>query len=183
MKYKQSTIETITSLLSQAFPSGQCFKKKNDIDSNFYKLLRGLGSTYTWMANVIEDYVNNEINIYTCDKNLDRWEKSVSMPDDCMFGYGDKEKIRKEIVLRFRKKRTQTLADFNEVLSWLGISATISQIYPTFVYTLPILLYDATSVGLIKITYTGDKDDEFSFLKCLFDGILPAYLSFLIEKG
>jgi len=66
--------------LANYLPNGIAWSAKNEIESNFRKLLNGLGYEFQNIENNI-DYLKRELNIFTTVDFIDYWERAYGIPD------------------------------------------------------------------------------------------------------
>jgi hypothetical protein len=66
--------------IASDLPNGNAWAAKNMITKGIYSLVYGCAGVYILIRNMIET-LSVEFNLYTSDTELDKWEKSVGLPD------------------------------------------------------------------------------------------------------
>lgn len=92
----------MTKILSDFLPSGRVWDKKNNPESNIYKLLASLAFVYQAVQESIQ-WLINETNVKTTTDLLSNWERSVGLPDDCVSTDRTLDQRREAVVSRLRK--------------------------------------------------------------------------------
>lgn len=127
--------ESIRILLTKFLPNGKFWDAKRFSNTNLYKLINALSDEYKRVKDLLYSIVNNR---YVDDTELllERWEKDLQIPDDCLPLADTISERQKNILLKYTAKGIQTEEDFVELASKLGFTITITPLvqfaYPPY---------------------------------------------------
>lgn len=127
-------------LLIKAFPTGRVWADKSNTDSDFGKLILALSKEFFASSAFIEK-ISKELDINQTVDLIERWEKSVGIPDDCFTGEEDLPTRRMNVLQKLTNfGGVQTKQDFIDLAALYGFSIAISSIGSGFVFPLPFPL-------------------------------------------
>jgi len=170
------------------FRSDKLFIAKNKNGSNLRKLIIALSREIERFENKLQE-VWNGYDFLNDENMLDRWEKALGIPDDCIKLSDDNKKRGENIILKLSCLGASTASDFELIASLMGFEIEVldGKTALTFPYEFPILFskqdYKFTTVININSNYNSGFpytfpiefiEDESYRLKCLFKKLMPS---------
>ena len=186
-------------LLAAHLPEGGVFDAARKGDTNFRKLLIGLG-VELYRLDVALYLVCNELDPFTTTDLLPEWERSVGIPDLCLKNTGSLEQRRQQVLLKLRGFRVQTAQDFIDLAAIFGETVQIEPgsvrgVYP-MVY--PVVYYPTGKAArftmivhfplIVPDAYPFRYPFPYRFgrngvIECLFRKIRPANVDIKFSYG
>ena len=135
------TNEEQAEVLSSYLPTNDLFGKKNDLTSNFRRLLLGLSPEFRRVRDVIRT-IRNEYFPETTTNFIENWERQLNIPDDCIDVSADIEERRKNVMLKLNGVNISTNKEIENMLAAAGIEAKVQNALDicTLPLTLPFIL-------------------------------------------
>lgn len=129
-------------LLAAHLPEGGVFDAARKGDTNFRKLLIGLGLEL-YRLDLAIYIVCNELDPFTTTDLLPEWERSVGIPDLCLKNNGSLQQRRQQVLLKLRGFRVQSSQDFIDLAAIFGETVQIEPGSIRGVYSAkyPVLYY------------------------------------------
>lgn len=134
--------ENQADILADHLPIGGVFDAARKDDTNFKKLLIGLGIEL-YRLEVAIFLVCNELDPFTTAQLLPEWERSVGIPDLCLKTNKSLEERRQQVLLKLRGFRVQNVQDFVDLAAIFGERIIIEQGADRGVYPMcyPVVYY------------------------------------------
>lgn len=194
--FKTPTLDDTAEFIADHLPQGRAWDKKNDEDSNIYKLIKSLGAAFNNIQNQIENLAT-EFNINLTNDLLPDWETSVGLPDTCTQDLTELEDRRQEVINRLKKVPVVTLAEMQALVDSLrtvipgtnffeyeleltleGIEVADVELIPgtdfyTFEYELEMTLQSGYSERFVLVVRT-EAGTDLSRILCVLRKVNPA---------
>jgi len=197
-----ATEEDAGRILADHMPQGRAWDKKHFQGSNLNGLVRGLSSNFQSVQEKIFELVQ-EFDINNTVGFLDEWEKSVGIPDECIFQFTTISERQQRVIQRLRKTPIVTLAELQDYIDSFFPDDTITLSNGTaltsFEYDFEVdFLGDINDKFIIKADVETESNVfgsefeygfEFEFsggpntflLECLLRNVIPANVAILIN--
>ena len=177
----------------QFLPTGKAWDAATDTDRNMGKFFRGLGVEF-YRLELLLQTLNREGDINQTVQLIREWETAVGIPDDCFGISADIATRRKQVLIKLRNIRIQTVQDYIDLAAEFG---TTIQVFPG----VPTGFGGTTKEKKFSITIDLPSDaggqvfpfnDKFpipftsqinSSLQCLFDKVKPANVRIVYRFG
>ena len=141
---KTRTTQEQADVLASYLPDNAIFVEKNNLDSNYRKLLNGLALEFKRLRNVINS-IRSDFFPENTTEFIENWETQLNIPDDCIDISTDISERRNNVMLKLNGVNATTKEDFEAMIAAAGIDATISNAVDqaSLPLTLPFLLVDS----------------------------------------
>jgi uncharacterized protein YmfQ (DUF2313 family) len=141
---KTRTTQEQADVLASYLPDNAIFAEKNNLDSNYRKLLNGLAVEFKRLRNVINS-IRSDYFPENTTEFIENWETQLNIPDDCIDVSTDITERRNNVMLKLNGVNATTKEDFEAMIAAAGIDATISNAVDqaSLPLTLPFLLVDS----------------------------------------
>ena len=141
---KTRTTQEQADVLASYLPDNAIFAEKNNLDSNYRKLLNGLALEFKRLRNVINS-IRSDYFPENTTEFIENWEAQLNIPDDCIDVSTDISERRNNVMLKLNAVNATTKEDFEAMIAAAGIDATISNAVDqaSLPLTLPFLLVDS----------------------------------------
>ena len=170
-------IEEHTKALADYMPGGKLWAAKNIANSNLRNFIKGVSGesvrAETFLKALQDQYIPDNTQNF-----LDDWEGALGIPDDCFDGEGDNDERRRDILVKLASLGVQTVADFQNLASLFGITATVlpgeeaTPVPPNPKFTIVIEFVAPEGFPFtFPITF---GSDTINILECLFNRLKPA---------
>ena len=177
-------IEQYTQSLANYLPGGKMFAAKNKSTSNLRSLIKGLSYTIFDTNGYIKDFTD-DISPLVTRKFLAEWESAVGLPDDCFtieISQLSLEQRRVNIIAKLSYMAVQTGTSIEELLDWLGYTATV---YAGMDAPTPSVvgLTDKEKRFTIVVEFAGGATAVFPYTFTFqFGDNLPSEIQCIVEK-
>ena len=141
---KTRTTQEQADVLASYLPDNAIFAEKNNLDSNYRKLLNGLAVEFKRLRNVINS-IRSDYFPENTTEFIENWETQLNIPDECINVSTDISERRNNVMLKLNGVNATTKEDFEAMIAAAGIDATISNAVDqaSLPLTLPFLLVDS----------------------------------------
>jgi uncharacterized protein YmfQ (DUF2313 family) len=141
---KTRTTQEQADVLASYLPDNAIFVEKNNLDSNYRKLLNGLALEFKRIRDVINS-IRSDYFPENTTEFIENWEAQLNIPDDCIDVSTDISERRNNVMLKLNGVNATTKEDFEAMIAAAGIEATISNAVDqaSLPLTLPFLLVDS----------------------------------------
>jgi len=141
---KTRTTQEQADVLASYLPDNAIFAEKNNLDSNYRKLLNGLAVEFKRLRNVINS-IRSDYFPENTTEFIENWETQLNIPDECIDVSTDISERRNNVMLKLNGVNATTKEDFEAMIAAAGIDATISNAVDqaSLPLTLPFLLVDS----------------------------------------
>ena len=141
---KTRTTQEQADVLASYLPDNAIFAEKNNLDSNYRKLLNGLALEFKRLRDVINSIRSGYFPENTTEF-IENWETQLNIPDECIDVSTDISERRNNVMLKLNGVNATTKEDFEAMIAAAGIDATISNAVDqaSLPLTLPFLLVDS----------------------------------------
>ena len=141
---KTRTTQEQADVLASYLPDNAIFAEKNNLDSNYRKLLNGLAVEFKRLRNVINS-IRSDYFPENTTEFIENWETQLNIPDECIDVSTDITERRNNVMLKLNGVNATTKEDFEAMIAAAGIDATISNAVDqaSLPLTLPFLLVDS----------------------------------------
>jgi len=141
---KTRTTQEQADVLASYLPDNAIFAEKNNLDSNYRKLLNGLALEFKRLRNVINS-IRSDFFPENTTEFIENWEAQLNIPDECIDVSTDISERRNNLMLKLNGVNATTKEDFEAMIAAAGIDATISNAVDqaSLPLTLPFLLVDS----------------------------------------
>jgi len=179
--------------IGEFLPIGKAWDAKNDSSTNLGGFLLALGVEFNRIEELIQT-TNEELDINFTDELLREWEISVGIPDDCFGISDDDDTRRKQIIVKLRNVRFQTIQDYKDLALLFGVAV---QVFPGVPLTFPAT--DKEKRFSITVDIPGEFSGEVfpypeffpipfikevtGLIQCLFEKLKPANVQIIFQFG
>jgi uncharacterized protein YmfQ (DUF2313 family) len=141
---KTRTTQEQADVLASYLPDNAIFAEKNNLDSNYRKLLNGLALEFKRLRDVINS-IRSDYFPENTTEFIENWETQLNIPDECIDVSTDISERRNNVMLKLNGVNATTKEDFEAMIAAAGIDATISNALDqaSLPLTLPFLLVDS----------------------------------------
>jgi uncharacterized protein YmfQ (DUF2313 family) len=141
---KTRTTQEQADVLASYLPDNAIFVEKNNLDSNYRKLLNGLALEFKRLRDVINS-IRSDYFPENTTEFIENWETQLNIPDECIDVSTDISERRNNVMLKLNGVNATTKEDFEAMIAAAGIDATISNALDqaSLPLTLPFLLVDS----------------------------------------
>ncbi len=141
---KTRTTQEQADVLASYLPDNAIFAEKNNIDSNYRKLLNGLALEFKRLRDVINS-IRSDFFPENTTEFIENWESQLNIPDECIDVSTNISERRNNVMLKLNGVNATTKEDFEAMIAAAGIDATISNAVDqaSLPLTLPFLLVDS----------------------------------------
>jgi uncharacterized protein YmfQ (DUF2313 family) len=141
---KTRTTQEQADVLASYLPDNAIFVEKNNLDSNYRKLLNGLALEFKRIRDVINS-IRSDYFPENTTEFIENWEAQLNIPDECIDVSTDISERRNNVMLKLNGVNATTKEDFEAMIAAAGIEATISNAVDqaSLPLTLPFLLVDS----------------------------------------
>lgn len=109
--------------LSELLPDSILWYTKNNVNSNLYKTLEALNEEQEARIKPMLDDLYNQYNPFTVTDLIDRWEKTVGIPDSCFTNKGiSLDQRRNQVLIKLLARGATTEDDYARILELFGIT-------------------------------------------------------------
>ncbi len=181
MTYKAQTLDEMTRSLAELFPNGLAWNQKNNINSNFNKLLRGLSNEFIRIQQQLEDFDRSyvptleNLNIGTF---LTNWAETFLIPDECFKLLFDKAETIQYLFAKITRIIILSSAQsYKDLAIYFGFVLTITYPAPH-----TIIFNVVGDVEVFPYTFPFPLGTESQdILECLYLEAIPAHIDLTIN--
>lgn len=141
---KTRTTQEQADVLASYLPDNAIFAEKNNLNSNYRKILNGLALEFKRLRDVINS-IRSDYFPENTTEFIENWETQLNIPDECIDVSTDISERRNNVMLKLNGVNATTKEDFEAMIAAAGIDATISNAVDqaSLPLTLPFLLVDS----------------------------------------
>jgi uncharacterized protein YmfQ (DUF2313 family) len=177
-------------MISQYLRNDKLHINKNNPQSNWFKLLQGLGFEFLLFDDKIK-YVKSQYDIYNTIDLIEEWEKMVGIPNSCVPIARTLEERRNNVLSKFITQECTTKSQFELIAKTLGfdINVMAGADLTRFPLKFPIMFASSEVSPFLIIVNLSDKYKKtfpFDFpvpfqasapdiLSCFFERLKPAH--------
>lgn len=191
---------TTAQQLADSLPQGRAWANKNVSDSNMRKLINSVSVPFNLFEQLVQT-MSEQFQIPLTYDLLEEWEKSVGIPDTCLWDADTLPKRRAMVITRLRKKPLVTLADIQEFVNALYPDVRIEILLPgstnyTFEYDFEVPFSGTINERFVLVVniYSGSELFEYDFevpfrggpdlskFRCVLEKIVPAEVYIMINS-
>lgn len=184
--------------MADLLPDGRAWGKKNHQESNTRKLINSLAVAHNKTQQQVELLANEFDILQAVDLFVD-WEKSVGLPDSCVFDSQTLKQRRQNVIDVLKRKSIVSLQDFQDfvdaLLPGFGVILFPGYEYYTFEYSFESPFLGDVNEKFILVAEVPLSDNQFEYdfeiefeggvdttaLECILSKIIPANVVLIIE--
>lgn len=170
-------IDEHTKVLADYLPGGKLWTAKNISDTTIRNMLVGISRESLRVEGYLKALQDQFIPDMT-ENFIEDWERALGIPDDCFTGQGNIDDRRRDILVKLASLGVQTVADFQNLATLFGITATVlpgeeaTPIPPDPKFTI-VIEFVAPEGFPFTFPFTFGSD-IINILECLFNKLKPA---------
>lgn len=161
-------------MLARHMPEGKAWQSCYNPDKTLGKLAKGLAIEF-YRLQVLIKLINDEMNLDKTELLIGEWEKSVGIPDGCMFTTG-KTIAQRRVQVKQKLSAfggVQKAEDFVRVATAFGFTVTVVAGAATHTIEITVTAYPATEDFPLPFPLPFSSSGT-SFLRCIFNKLAPA---------
>jgi uncharacterized protein YmfQ (DUF2313 family) len=189
---------TTAQQFATSLPDGRAWANKNISGSNVRKLINSVSVPFNLFEQLVQT-MDEQFRIHQTYDLINEWEKSVGIPDSCLWESDTLDKRREMVITRLRKKPLVTLGDIQQFVNNLFPTVTI-EIFPgldyyTFEYGFEVPFLGAVNERFILVVniYSGGETFEYDLelpfvggpdtdkFRCVLEKIVPSEVYIIIN--